>query len=129
MCSTMSEGRLTCPKPSHCPYPLRRSQALSPDTLPQPSLQGQQGGGKRSGGALLFCVVGAKMSEGINFADDLARYLLPPAPTLKPYLASNSTSTSVSNFKASHAWGGGGGEERHPLKLLTFACGAKPGKP
>lgn len=50
-------------------------KAKDVDTVLQAYAKAIAGGvqGTRGGGAILFCVVGAKMSEGINFANEMAR--------------------------------------------------------
>jgi chromosome transmission fidelity protein 1 len=84
-------------------------------------------GGGGGGGAILFCVVGAKMSEGINFADDMARCVVmvglpypdrrdPELQQKLQYLDSlQSSRGDVPCGGSGSRWGGGGGSALGPV--------------
>jgi len=84
------------------------------------SSKSNSAGGGGGGGAILFCVVGAKMSEGINFADDMARCVVmvglpypdrrdPELQQKLQYLDSLQSSRGGAQGAGSGSNGGGGG--------------------
>ena len=62
---------------------------------------------ERSPGAALFCVMGGKMSEGINFSDGMARLVM-VAGLPFPDITDEELKTKMLNLDVSKAKGGGG---------------------
>jgi chromosome transmission fidelity protein 1 len=76
------------------------------------AIAGGPASGGSGGGAVLFCVVGAKMSEGINFANEMARCVVMvglPYPDSRDPELQQKLQYLDSLPKQQHFGGGGGG--------------------